>query len=78
MISKVLNFLTQASKSRTIIVNTLVVLVGVAGYLQGNDIIAKYPEVVAALASAVAAVNVVLRFMSVKPVGAKRTRITSK
>lgn len=67
----VLDYLTKLAKSKTVIVNTLTVAVGVLGYLAGNDIIAQNPEWVAGLVSAVGAVNVLLRIVTVVPIGSK-------
>jgi NAD/NADP transhydrogenase beta subunit len=58
-------------KSKTVIVNTLTVAVGVLGYLAGHDVIAQNPEVVAALVSVVGVVNVLLRLVTIVPVSAK-------
>jgi len=66
-----MKFLTQLMKSKTVIVNTLTVAVGVLGYLAGHDVIAQNPEVVAALVSALGVVNVLLRIVTVVPVSAK-------
>jgi hypothetical protein len=66
-----MKFLSQLLKSKTVIVNTLTVAVGVLGYLAGHDVIAQNPEVVAALVSAVGVVNVLLRIVTVVPISAK-------
>lgn len=66
-----MKFLSQLLKSKTIIVNVLTVAVGVAGYLAGNDVISKNPEIVAALVSAIGVINVALRFVTFLPLSAK-------
>lgn len=66
-----MKFLSQLLKSKTVIVNTLTVAVGVLGYLAGHDVIAQNPEIVAALISVVGVVNVLLRIVTVMPVSAK-------
>lgn len=58
-------------KSKTIIVNTLTVIVGVGGYLAGHEVIAQNPEVVSALVAAVGVLNVALRFITTLPVWEK-------
>ena len=55
-------------KSKTIIVNSLVLDSGLLAVLVGSDLIAEYPQVAAACVSAAAAVNIVLRFFTNKAV----------
>jgi len=69
---RLLKFFTQASKSKTVIVNTLMVIVGIIGYLEGNDVIINNPELLAALLSAAGVINVILRFLTVEPVSEKK------
>jgi hypothetical protein len=66
-----MKFLSQALKSKTVIINSLTVAVGVLGYLAGNDVIAAHPDWVAALVSIVGIVNVALRFVTFLPLSAK-------
>jgi hypothetical protein len=66
-----MKFLSQALKSKTVIINSLTVAVGVLGYLAGNDVIAAHPDWVAALVSIVGIVNVALRFVTFLPISAK-------
>lgn len=66
-----MNFLAKLLKSKTVIVNTATVAVGVLGYLAGHDVIAQNPEIVAALVSAIGVLNVVLRIVTVVPISAK-------
>jgi len=66
-----MKFLSQLLKSKTVIVNTLMVAVGVIGYLAGHDVIATHPDWVAALVSIGGVVNVILRIITVVPVSAK-------
>lgn len=58
-------------KSKTIIVNSLTVVVGVLGYLQGHEVIAAYPGVVAGLVATIGVLNVALRFVTTIPVWEK-------
>lgn len=57
-----------ALKSKTIWANMAVIAVGVLGYLQGHELIASSPEVVALLGIAVGVGNVILRFVTSLPV----------
>jgi hypothetical protein len=66
-----MKFLSKLLKSKTVIVNTLTVVVGVLGYLSGHEIIAQNPELVAALVSAIGVVNVLLRIVTVVPISEK-------
>lgn len=66
-----IKFIGQLAKSKTIIVNVLMVAAGVIGYLAGDQVIAQHPEVVAALVSAAGVVNVVLRLVTSVPVSSK-------
>ena len=66
-----LNLLKKALKSKTIIVNVLMVGAGVLGYLSGHEVITQYPEVVSALVAAAGVVNVALRFLTTIPVWEK-------
>jgi nitrate reductase gamma subunit len=66
-----MEFLSKLLKSKTVIVNTLTVAVGVLGYLAGHDVIAAHPEWAAALVSAIGVVNVILRLVTVVPISAK-------
>lgn len=58
-------------KSKTIIVNSLTVIVGTLGYWAGNEVIAQHPEAVAALVAATGALNVILRLVTTLPVWEK-------
>jgi len=66
-----MNFLAKLIKSKTVIVNTVTIAVGVLGYLAGHDVIAQNPELTAALLSAVGVLNVLLRIVTVVPISAK-------
>lgn len=55
-------------KSKTLWVNMLVLVAGVLGYMQGHDVIAEYPQIVAVMAAAVGALNIALRFVTSKPI----------
>jgi len=54
-------------QSKTIWVNVLTIIVGTVAYIAGNDVMAQYPQVVAALVAAQGLLNVVLRFVTYKP-----------
>lgn len=66
-----LEFLSKMAKSKTIIVNSLTVVVGTLGYWSGHEVIAQYPEAVAIMVSALGALNVVLRLVTSIPVSQK-------
>lgn len=66
-----MEILKKLMKSKTIIVNSLTVVVGVLGFLQGHEVIAAYPEVVAGIVAAVGVLNVALRFITTIPVWEK-------
>ena len=66
-----LSFLGKMLKSKTIIVNSRTVAVGVMGYLAGNEVIAANPEIVSVLVAATGAVNVLLRLVTSIPISAK-------
>lgn len=51
-------------QSKTIWANLAVITVGVLGYLQGHELIAQNPEVVAILGIAIGVGNVLLRFVT--------------
>lgn len=55
-------------QSKTIWANAAVIAVGVLGYLQGHELIAENPTVVAMLGIAIGIGNVILRFVTDKPV----------
>lgn len=65
------DLLKKLMKSKTIIVNGLTVVIGVLGYLQGHEIIAQYPGVVASIVAAMGILNVGLRFVTTIPVWEK-------
>lgn len=65
------DLLKKLMKSKTIIVNGLTVVVGVLGYLQGHEVIAQYPGVVASIVAAIGILNVALRFVTTIPVWEK-------
>lgn len=58
----------SALKSKTIWANVAVIAVGVLGYLQGHELIAENPDVVAVLGIAIGIGNVLLRFVTSEPV----------
>lgn len=56
------------TSSRIFWVNLITVAVATAGFLAGQDIIAQYPQVVAGLAVAQGALNIVLRLLTTQPI----------
>lgn len=58
----------KALASKTVWANMAVIAVGVLGYLQGHDMIVENPTVVAAIGIAIGVGNVVLRFLTSKPI----------
>lgn len=56
-------------QSRTVWVNAITVLVGTIGYVAGNSVIQDYPSAVAALVAFQGGLNVLLRFVTWKPLG---------
>ena len=66
-----MSFIGKLLKSKTIIVNTLVVVAGTMTYLSGNEVIAQNPDIVAALVTAIGVINVALRFVTKIPVSEK-------
>lgn len=57
-----------ALASKTIWANMAVIAVGVLSYLQGNELIAENPTVVAILGVAIGIGNVILRFITNEPI----------
>lgn len=66
-----MSFLKQLLKSKTIVVNVLMVAAGTLGYWSGHEVIAQNPDMVAALVAAAGVVNVALRFLTTIPVWEK-------
>lgn len=58
----------SALQSKTIWVNLLVLGAGIIGYVQGHEVIQDYPQAMAIMAAAVGALNLVLRFVTNKPI----------
>jgi len=54
--------------SKTIWSNLVTLGIGVAGYLQGHELIAEHPEIVAGFTVVIAALNLALRFVTTKPI----------
>jgi hypothetical protein len=67
----VITFLTQASKSKTIMVNVMLVAVSALAAVHGHEVMVQYPEVVAAVGAVMGGLNVALRFLTTKPVSQK-------
>lgn len=58
-------------KSKTIIVNVLTLSLAVLAAFKGSNLIAAYPEIAASITAAIAAINVVLRFLTTMPLSMK-------
>lgn len=69
--SNLLTLLKGASRSKTVITNTLVVVAGTLAYLSDHSVIAAHPEVVGGLVATLGVINVILRFLTVEPVSRK-------
>lgn len=66
-----MSFIGRLMKSKTIIVNSLVVVAGTLTYWSGNEVIAQNPDVVAAMVTAIGVINVALRFVTGIPLSEK-------
>lgn len=66
-----MSFIGKLMKSKTIIVNSLVVIAGTLTYWSGNEVIAQNPDVVAAMVTAIGVINVALRFVTSIPLSEK-------
>lgn len=58
--------------SKTVLVNALTAAVAVGTALAGQQIVIENPGVAASLTAAIAGLNVVLRFITVLPLGSSR------
>jgi hypothetical protein len=66
-----IDILKKLMKSKTIIVNSLLVATGTIGYLAGHEVIAANPAWAAALVGAAGVLNVALRVVTTIPVWEK-------
>lgn len=66
-----MSFIGKLIKSKTIIVNSLVVIAGTLTYLSNDQIIAQNPDIVAAMVTAIGVINVALRFVTKIPLSEK-------
>ena len=55
-------------KSRTLWLNAVILIAGVAGFIAGHDVIVDYPQAAAALIAVQGALNIVLRFLTSDPI----------
>jgi len=55
--------------SRTLWINAIALAVGLIGVCAASDLVAAYPAIVAGFVSAQSALNIVLRFLTTKPIG---------
>jgi hypothetical protein len=67
----VLNIVTAVFKSKTLIVNYLALIAGTLTLWADSSVLSEHPQVVAGIATALAAINVVLRYVTVLPVSEK-------
>lgn len=58
----------RARNSKTIAVNVLTLIVAAAAAVAGTDVIQEYPQAAAAITAAVAGINIVIRFLTSKPI----------
>ncbi len=58
-------------QSKTIIVGIVTSVVSILALLQGQDVIKENPELVAALGTVLGVLNIILRFLTDKPVQLK-------
>ena len=73
-----MSFLLQLFKSRTVIFNIAALVVGVASYLQGQELVSDNPELVGILGTIVAVGNIILRLKTTVPVLAKSALLSDK
>jgi methionine-rich copper-binding protein CopC len=58
----------KARNSKTIAINVLTLIVAAAAAVAGTDVIQEYPQAAAAITAAVAGINIVIRFLTSKPI----------
>jgi hypothetical protein len=63
--------LSKLFKSKTVIVNTMLVVAGTLSFWSGHDVIVQHPDLAAGLVAATGVVNVILRFVTTVPVWEK-------
>ena len=56
-------------KSKTVIINALSLAAGLLTVAGGSELVAQYPKAAAGVATALAAVNIALRFITSVPIG---------
>lgn len=57
--------------SKTVIINTLTLAASLLTVAAGSDLVAQYPKAAASIAAGLSAINIVLRFVTVLPLGDK-------
>lgn len=57
-----------ARNSKTVAVNVLTLIVAAAAAVAGTDVIAEYPQAAAAITAVVAGLNIVIRFLTSRPI----------
>lgn len=63
-LSKIYLVVTKLLKSKTLVVNWAALVAATLTLWTNSEVIAQYPEVVAAMGSVLAGVNIVLRFLT--------------
>jgi len=58
----------SALKSKTLWVGIMTLVASTLGFLQGQDLIAQYPQVVAVMGASIGAIGIVLRFFTSEPI----------
>jgi hypothetical protein len=58
-----------ATRSKTVIINSLSLAAGLLTVAVGSDLVAQYPRTAALLGTALAGVNIALRFITSVPIG---------
>lgn len=58
----------SALKSKTVWFNILTLAAGVAGYIAGHEVMQNYEQVVPVFVAVQGAVNIVLRFLTSRPI----------
>jgi hypothetical protein len=65
--TKLYQIVTKVFKSKTLIVNWAALIAGTLALWQASPAIAEYPEIVAAIGTALAGINILLRFVTKIP-----------
>ena len=55
-------------KSKTVWIGILTLVASTLGFLQGQELIATYPQVVAVMGAVIGGIGIVLRFVTTEPI----------